>query len=136
MTCFWQGIIGGCHKHKLLSKLGFTGRPSPDIFIQKLKKLAIPTFNVQWCMQKLSHKQMIENLQAINNYDISKIKQGHWCSSCDYFLLLMSELLKCDIEHVYRACPGNTPIIYVYKGKNHSGTTMKFGSNRGHFWSI
>ena len=51
--------------------------------------------------KKLSVIEMKENYNAIKNYNINKINNGHLCSTCDYFLLLISEIFEVNINHNY-----------------------------------
>ena len=67
-----------------------------------------------------------ENFHHIKDYKPKSAKNGYLCGTCDPFLILLSEVLKIDIEHTFL---GN---LIHYKNDGHK--TYAFGSNRGHFY--
>ena len=129
MTCFWNGILKSLNKNDF--KLYFNINIKPNIinFIKLLKNNNRLTKNIMWNGKKLSLIEMKENYNAIKNYNINKINNGHLCSTCDYFLLLISEIFEVNINHNYMKTKIN------YKNCKKSRRILKFYSNRGHFWS-
>ena len=127
MTCFWDGIIQaldlsdyrhvGCYKN--LNRIQL-------INFLKTKNCFIK--NVTWNNYIIKEQEQKEHFDAIKNYNVNRINNGHDCSTCDYFLLLISELFNVNIEHLYR----NNMIFY--KNIKQSRKTLKFISNNGHFW--
>tara|TARA_B100000795_G_scaffold246527_2_gene212272 strand:+ start:2477 stop:2842 length:366 start_codon:yes stop_codon:yes gene_type:complete len=95
--------------------------------ITMLKRRKIPMINVLWENQKLSKKEIKEHLLAIDEYDINCIPGGHLTSSCDSFLLLICELFKVNIEHMY--------MIHTIKYSNTKEVrkTLYYSSNDKHF---
>ena len=69
MACFWDGIISSLDINDY-KKIGIDKKPSPRDFVINLKKHNIKTSNVLWCNNKITDKQLGENYEAINNYDI------------------------------------------------------------------
>jgi hypothetical protein len=138
MACFWNGILQQLTTVDL-KVLGIQNK-NPQSLVQAFKQKAKKTNSVRWNGDKLSNKQLDENLQHIQTYNIKTIGNGYLCSSCEPFLLLLSELLQVHIHHNYL----HTSIKYTITDYDDNITTddnitaariMKFGSNRGHFWS-
>jgi hypothetical protein len=127
MTCFWDGILQaldlsdyqhvGCNNNLNKVKL---------IHFLKTKNRLIK--NVTWNNTIIKNQEQTEHFNAIKNYNINHINRGHDCSTCDYFLLLISELFNVNIKHLYR-----NNMIY-YKNIKQSRKTLNFISNSGHFW--
>ena len=78
-------------------------------------------------IERITSKSMNENREHILSFDSTTINRGYDCSTCDPFLLLISELFEVDISHDYN---GN---IISYKSiLNNTGRCFKFKSDRGH----
>ena len=121
MSCFWDGILKG------LNSNGW--RFKKKEFIEFLKRENKLTKNIMWNNSSLREQEMDENYEAVENYYISGIYNGHLCSCCDYILLLISEIFCIDINHFY------LNRLMTYKNKlNKTKKTLTFHSNRGHFW--
>jgi hypothetical protein len=125
MTCFWDGIMKSLNKNDF-DLIGETKGTNID-FIKMLKRVKIPMENVLWENQKLSSNEIKEHLKAIDEYDINGIPGGHLTSSCDSFLLLICELFKVNIEHMY--------MIHTikYTNTNEVRKTLRYSSNDKHF---
>ena len=123
MTCFWDGI---------LTALGpaINSKQTHQQFIQTLKDQNVKTTDVRWNDKPLTEKEMDENCEAVNCFNISTINSGYYCSCCDPFLLLICQIFKINIDHKYN----NSSIKYTYAGTNGPNNTLKFASDRGHFW--
>jgi hypothetical protein len=119
MTCFWDAILASLNKEISISH-----------FINKLKEKNCFTDNITWNNEFLSKKLQEENMTAIKNFDITNIHNGHLTSSCDYFLCLLCEILKININHNYI----NNKISYQNIKENRK--TLLFGSNTGHFFKL
>jgi hypothetical protein len=131
MTCFWNGILSILplgHINKTL-KINLDIKPSPNDFVILLKNNAIMSVDVKWNNEPLTQKLMEENLEWVSNYKVECIYQGHDCSTCDPFLLLISQLFCVDIQHNY-----NGKYITYTNSKNLNGLILNFMSNTGHFW--
>ena len=125
MTCFWDSILSSLDSQDF-KLLGFIKRPHRNVFILKLKEKN-KLINTIWQGNDIKLKEKKEHYNAIKEYDISKIATGHLTSTCDSFLLLLSDILKIKIIHTFL----NKNIIY-----NHPNTirkTLYFKSNMGHF---
>jgi hypothetical protein len=97
-----------------------------------MKNNCVKTSNVYWNDTELTEQQIQENNDRIINLDISSIIHGYDCSSCDPFLLLVSQIYRIDIKHNY-----NGHIIsYKYKNPNKDDCNkmLYFISDKGHFW--
>jgi hypothetical protein len=131
MTCFWDGLIASLTNDDFKNVLKINKRPRANEFATLLKKHALVTNDVTWMNKKLKHQEKKENLQRIKELDINKIRQGYDCSACDPFLLLISQLFNVNIIHNYNG----VTIKYNYIKPNIKlKKTLKYGSNRGHFW--
>jgi hypothetical protein len=128
MTCFWDGIIQAL-EHSDYNTIGCNTMLNKHQLIEILKTKNIRVNNVSWNGNKLPLQERNEHYDAVNNYDNCKIGGGHLCSSCDSFLLLISELFEVNIKHLY------LNIEMEYKN-NKAIKTLNFASNRGHFWKI
>jgi hypothetical protein len=130
MTCFWDGILKRISFNKINNVLDAKKRCNVQQFINLLKKNARKTTNVKWQGNKLSEKELVENLEHIKTFDVSTIRHGYDCSGCDPFLLLICELFKVNIIHTY--CKHKIKYEYI---SNEKINTIRFQSNRGHFWA-
>lgn len=126
MTCFWDGLMKGIlnEDYKCLGK-EYNKKDRTNL-IKILKSENKLTTNVMWNGKMLSEKELRENYEAVKNYDIRKIGEGHLCSTCDYMLLLICDLFKIDIEHKYL-----NNIMKYTNSKNKNKINVK--SNKGHF---
>ena len=125
MTCFWDGILKSLKK----DDFDFIGESKKDNYklIEMLKKKAQPMHHILWQGQIIKEREIQEHLEAINDYDINGISNGHLTSTCDSFLLLICQIFHVDIIHYYM----NHEIYYKYRGN--SRKTLRFSSNNGHF---
>ena len=128
MTCFWDGIIQAL-EHNDYNTIGCNTMLNKQQLIDILKTKNIKIENVVWNGNKISEKEKGEQYEAIKNYDKKKIRGGHLCSSCDSFLLLISEVFEVNIKHLY------LNVEMDYKNEK-AKKTLKFASNRGHFWKL
>ena len=130
MTCFWDSIQSQM-TIKDYNKLGLNNRVSHIDLIEGFKKNSILTYGVRWQGERITSKSMNENREHILSFDSTTINRGYDCSTCDPFLLLISELFEVDISHDYN---GN---IILYKSiLNNTGRCFKFKSDRGHIEKI
>jgi len=128
MTCFWNGILSSLNNEDF-SKININNKPNIMQFIEILKNKNIPTKNILWQNNKLTSKQLDENMEHIKSFDINTINSGYMCSSCDPFLLLIADQFKVNIEHRYN----NNKIIYSHETDDRE-KYLKFSSDAGHFW--
>ena len=125
MTCFWDGIIGTLEKHDF-EFIGIKEKPNIRDLIKILKEKNKKNINVKWQDIDLTNKFREESYLHIKDYDISKIGNGHLTSSCDPFLLLISEIFKIDIRHRY------IDTVINYNVEN-ARKTIFFKSSSSHF---
>jgi len=125
MTCFWDGIMKSLNKNDF--DLINEKKSSNSELIAMLKRRKVEMINVLWENQKLSKNEIKEHLLAIDEYDTNGIPGGHLTSSCDSFLLLICELFKVNIEHMYMI---NT---IKYTNKEDVRKTLYYSSNDKHF---
>ena len=123
MTCFWIGIISALREEKMIRR-----DTKPIELINYFKTKNTEMTDVLWNNKKLSEKYIKEHIQAIKDYNGFKIGNGHLCSTCDYFLTLICQLFKVNIIHDFNGT------IINYKYIPGSNRTLKFKSDRGHFW--
>ena len=139
MTCFWDGLINALNGKKsggipiFVKFMGYPNhvRPTPTNFIQFLKNKNIKTTDVLWNNKYLTERELDEGFQSIKELDINTIRKGYFCSSCDPFLLLISQVFQVNINH--KLC-GNL-IEYKYKYSTSDTLTLEVGSNTSHFWT-
>jgi hypothetical protein len=129
MTCFWDGIMKSLNES---DKILLNIKNDNNIYnlIDSLKNKNIDTVNIHWQHYKLIKSQLIENKEHIKSYNKSEAPSGYLCSTCDPFLILLSEILEKNIIHDYL---GNN-ITYT-NTKNKNGTIF-YKSDKGHFWFI
>ena len=125
MTCFWDGVMKSLNKNDF--DLINEKKSSHIELITMLKRRKTPMINVLWENKKLSENEIKEHLSAIDEYDVNGIPGGHLTSSCDSFLLLICELFKVNIEHMY--------MIHTIKYSNtkEARKTLYYSSNNKHF---
>ena len=128
MTCFWDGILRKLKQDDLRVMFNIQKRPNRIQLIILLKKFNRICENVKWMNRTLSKKEKVENYVAVKDYNIKKINNGHLCSSCDYFLILLCELCQVNILHIY-----NKNNI-VYTNTKNARKLLTFHSNKRHFW--
>ena len=126
MTCYWDSIRDSLTLDDY-NKLGINQKPNIKQFISTLKNKNKLVQNVLWQGNEFRNQEIAEHFEAVKNYNINGIQNGHLTSVCDSFLLLLCELLEISIEHKYL-----NNVIY-YKNKKHSRKTLYFKSNNGHF---
>ncbi len=137
MTCVWLGILAKIKPpeiNKVLAKNCEYISINEVLLVKLLKENVTMTMDVLWKVNNdkpelISHKQMQENLDWILDYDPNKIREGHFCSICDPFLLLISQLFVVNIIHNY-----NGVTINYINQRNEAGRTLTFSSNTDHFW--
>ena len=131
MSCFWDSILNKVRIEDFQKIFNHSGKPNPETFAKMLIKENVKTENVLWNSQIMKEKQLQENYEHIQEYDVSNVNQGYDCSTCDPFLFLICELFTINIQHIYL---GNT-IEYTHK-KNvfNNNYTIKLQSDKGHMW--
>ena len=127
MTCFWDGILQALDTSDF-QVVGCNNRLNRRQLIDLLKNNNAEIEDVTWNGKKLTNQEMKEHFEAIKDYNINTINQGHLCSSCDSFLLLICQLFNVNIKHLYMN------VNIEYQNKNIQRKTLNFASNRGHFW--
>ena len=128
MTCFWTGVVSVL-THEDLSLLGNPCTSDLPAFIRRLQEIA-PTaeFNISWQSVNLTEKEIQEQKEAIRDYNISNIGQGHWTSSCDPFLCLLSDVMQVKIVFRYM----NNMIVFSTKTPT-PRKTLQFAASNSHF---
>ena len=129
MTCFWDSIYNSLNQNHF-NLLKCKKNNNLKEFIYNLKNIKTKLLNVTWQNSPLTQKEINEHLLAIKQYNVNNIYNGHLTSSCDFFLLLISDFLEIGIDHHYL---GNK---IEYRNKKNNTVILKFGSNKGHFYKI
>ena len=124
MTCFWKAILLNLNEED--SKL--LGRPKNELdLIKKLKLENRLTRNVTWQGLDLTQREIKENFSAITIYEPTDCTNGYLCSASEPYFFLLSEILECDIYHLFCG------IQIMYKTtKKPRRTAMRFTSNKTH----
>ena len=129
MTCFWEGLF------KSLKQEDFDlfNIQKKDLnlksFILFLKQKNIKTNNVLWNQKPLKKKELQENYQAVKDLDEKKINHGYLCSSCDPFLLLISELFMINIVYNFNGTP------FEYRNLKKCRKKINYKSSKTHFYT-
>lgn len=127
MTCFWDGILQALDTSDF-QVVGCNNRLNRRQLIDLLKNNNVEIEDVTWNGKKLTKQEMKEHFEAIKDYNINSINQGHLCSSCDSFLLLICQLFNVNIKHLYMN------VNIEYQNEKIQRKTLNFASNHGHFW--
>ena len=123
MSCFWSTLTQRLTEAEL-KQLGVQ-RNATQI-IEALKQRACRMPNVSWMGTPLSEKFQNECIKHIRDYDTKSYTQGYLTSSCDPFLLLLTQLFKWKIEFNYM----NSHIHMTHKTPVR---TVRFRGSRTHF---
>lgn len=126
MTCFWKGLLD-CLRRDDFALLQCDKPSSEQEFVRILQHCNRKAEHVTWQDIHNSDQFLHECMEAVQTLDRNTIYQGYWCSTCDPFLLLVSEVFQITIEHSY--C-GH---LIVYKYSPGARKTIRVRSNRGHF---
>jgi len=126
MTCFWTGLIKAITPQLITTVLKCN--PSPQYFINALKQHNHMNYHVNWQDSPISQQQKEEIFIHIQEYDVSKIYDGYFCSCCDPFIILISHVFQININHTFNG------YLIKYTIDNPKGTINIF-SNMGHFWA-
>jgi hypothetical protein len=124
MSCFWDALIQRLHEIHVIPP-GTT----PHRLAMLLREKNVKTVGVKWQGSHISEQQMAENFHHVKDYNVNTINNGYDCSTCDPFLLLVSEVFKVNIHHTYL----NTPIHYTRACTCREFPTMRFASSSSHF---
>ena len=126
MTCFWDHILKSLNKEDL-QMIGLNYPTTNTSFIDSLQKNNKLCENVVWQNKSFKKQLLEENLIMIKGFNSQKINKGYDCSTCDPFLILLSELLKVDIDHLYQ------DNLIQYRVKD-SRKLLNFKSTSSHFY--
>lgn len=136
MTCFWDGIIRSLNK-KDYEMLGITKHGNhmeniKNVIISFKNKSQNHNFEMEWQGVKLREKEVEEIKEAIKDYNINGIRQGHLTSICDPFLCFISSYLKHKIQFKYMS----NNLIYSPVDNTKIRKEVNYSANRGHFQFI
>lgn len=128
MTCFWTGVVSALLPEDF-ERLGLTTTPTLPTFIQKLKEIAAAadTFELKWQGTYLTASEIQEQKEAIRDYNIDGIGNGHWTSSCDPFLCLLTHVLEIQIDFRYM----NN--LIVFESTKPIRKRLQFAASESHF---
>lgn len=125
MTCFWDGIFKSLNNDDF--KLIGEKKTNIRNFINILKIKNTQMNDVLWQKTKLKKQEIKEHMEAIKDYNVSKIHGGHLTSSCDSFLLLVCQLFQVKIIHRYMKN------IIIYQNSKKERKTLSYSSSNSHF---
>ena len=127
MTCFWNAIISSLTKEDK-NILGIQNKLYPKIIVEILKNKNDYTPDVLWNNEEIRKQQQKENIEHIKDLDVNGIGRGYLCSTCDPFLILLSQLLEVTVKHNYNG------VTIIYKNKKNERRIINYSSDKGHFW--
>ena len=130
MSCFWDSLIKSiCEEDKNQYFNTILNVPlNPHNFVVILKEVNQKTNNILWNNEELTEQQIVENQEAIKEYNKDMTTAGYYCSTFDPFLFLLAEYLEIEINHNYN---GN---MIIYKHKKNNRYVIKISSDSGHCW--
>ena len=124
--CFWIGLLSKLNNIDFQYALK-QNKSNVDTFINLLQDNNLITNSVKWQNTYLTNSELKENYSHIQNFNKNTINRGYDCSSCDPFLLLITQLFHIELVHQY--C-GHS-IIYTVSNPR---KTLHYFSNTHHFW--
>ena len=127
MTCFWDGILQKLNTDDFRS-ISIGVKPRNRNFVNVLKIKNTKTIGMKWNNKYITKQQIDENFTAIKEYNAHTMYNGYFCSTFEPFLFLVSYIFKCKIIHNYM---GHTMTYEPPVVKK----TLRFSSDRGHFWA-
>ena len=127
MSCFWDTLLSRIKKDDIQTILSLHN-PTPKDFANTLKNKNILTDNVLWMGEEITQQMKEENIEHIKEYDSSTIRSGYLCSTCDPFLLLITELFQIKIIHHYNK------VVINYQQKIDNKYTITIHNDKGHMW--
>lgn len=138
MSCFWNGILKQLRIHRKDLPLLFQPVPSNATeLVIFFKKNNIDATNVEVNGMRLTENQVKENRNAVQvGYRAEDVDKGTLVSTFDPILILLCQLTRMDICHMYM----KNMVTYKYINEENGEETRKnvpvleFHSNRGHFW--
>jgi len=125
MTCFWDGLLRNLNQDDF-NLLNLNKNINNKDFISLLKKNNKICENVKWQEENLNEQLLKENYEMIKDFNENNINQGYDCSSCEPFMILISELFKINIHHNFN---GNI-IKYIHTEPR---KTVNYKSTQSHF---
>lgn len=128
MTCFWSSIHKSLMKNKIIPEAN-SNIETLKKFVEIIKCNAACAPDISINKVFLSKKAQKENLFAIKNYDVNTIDRGYYCSTCDPFLIIISKIFSCNVEHNF-----DGHVILYENTTAINPIHLHFGSNASHFW--
>jgi hypothetical protein len=130
MTCFWDGLLRSLDIRDFQFGMKLNVKPQKTEFIRWLKRVNPYIVDVHWNNQELSKQEIEEHKKAIGSYKVADIRSGHMCSSCDSFLLLVSQIFQVNIQHSF------INHLITYTNIKNARKTLRFVSNSRHFQCV
>ena len=126
MSCFWDAIIR-CISLNEMNTVFKTNYSiiTPKLLAENLKINNKKTETVIWNGKDLSSSELTNHKEHIDCYDVNTINNGYWCSSCDPFLILISELFNISITNNFNGIKINytntisNKVIYLNNNNSH-----------------
>ena len=85
--------------------------------------------NFTFLVKILEYQFLEECKRAVDELDIKSIHNGYLCSTCDPYLILVSDIFNVNIQHKYL----NSTIEYKNIKNNNNNRSIYVKSNQGHF---
>lgn len=126
MACFWLGILNQLKKHHLVE---FNTPVQMAEYLKFLNRTTAAERRIFWNGERLTDLQIKEHKAHIEQYQVSQVHQGYWCSTCDPFLSLLAAHYSSNVEHVF----DRTRIVYTPDPAFPVPRTFHFSSSKTHF---
>ena len=127
MSCYWDALINKINEKDIFIILDLK-YVNPANFAKSLKKKNKKVNTILINNFKLTDNQQNENFEHIKNYNINNINNGYDCSTCDPFLILISDIFSITIKNNY-----NNNLI-IYKPIAHSRYEICLNNNNNHMY--
>lgn len=98
MTCVWDAFLAGIPRN-IISQ--YLHNINPIEFVKLLQSNNKKTNNIIINNAVLSQKEIEENYDAIQNFNVNSIYGGYLCSTSDPFFILLCDIFQCSIHHNY-----------------------------------
>ena len=127
MSCYWDTLIKNIKKKDIDIILKLQNI-QPTTFAKALKEKNKLVNTITCNDDKITEQQQKENFEHIKDYDIKTVSNGYCCSTCDPFLILISDIFSITIINNY-----NNNII-IYKPVAVSRYIININNDKGHMW--
>lgn len=127
MSCFWDALLTKIpdDSYKLI---GVEKPKSAAEMLKLLQLFNVMTINVSWQGEIMYLNELQENYRWVETYS-DKVTAGTLVSSQSPFLMLVCQLFKLNIDHIYNG----HEIKYIYCADDKLNKKLLFKASKTHF---